>query len=153
MKISGGHHRARWQPPAPGFGGGRGHIGTKPAAIPLTRLWGIRFRCIGRLTEFLLKQCCRYRISKAPANIVAVVFIAPACWVERADASRFVPLVHGIQLWTKATERHPHFYDVRKVSFDCLRAGAAFVAGHWLTSSEHQHEDQEDDRQRGYHDA
>jgi hypothetical protein len=52
-----------------------------------------------------------------------------------ADASRLVPLVHGIQFRTKSIEWHPHFYDVREVFLDCFRAGTAFVAGHYSLAS------------------
>ena len=82
-------------------------------------------------------KCVRnFQISEAPANNTAIG-IVPAMAALRFDAVLGVKVVHGVLLRAEPTRRHNNVYEVREVSFDSLRAGSAFVAGH-LDGSRHE---------------
>ena len=90
------YHNARAQP----VGGGRTVAGFRSAAKEIT----IASRrphaagCSAESFELARKLARNHLIRKTPANIIAIIFVTPARGMNRADASRFVPLMHGIQL-------------------------------------------------------
>ena len=50
--------------------------------------------------------------------MIAVVFVTPAATEPRLDATRTVPVVHGVQAFTEAAFRHDHLDAVRELAFD-----------------------------------
>jgi hypothetical protein len=95
----------------------RAKIGPIPLRFPLPS-W----------QKFSREQSGRYRIGKAPPNLVAAFLIAPPASVHHLNASCTMPFVHSVQLLTETKQRHDHVHVMREITLDSFGARAAFVA-------------------------